>query len=98
MITFAENSLFLLNRLDNNIKHFKLFYDGMHYVGEKRFDTLDDLVADGLMHFYVELKARDYLESLSNEANNAELPYIVPTSSKKHPIRTQKTQIDEKVR
>ena len=35
----------------------KLYYDGQHYVGEKRFDTIQDLVADGLITFYLESKA-----------------------------------------
>ncbi len=38
-------------------KNFKLYYDGQHYVGEKRFDTIQDLVADGLITFYLEAKA-----------------------------------------
>ena len=38
-------------------KNFKLYYDGQHYVGEKRFDTIQDLVADGLITFYLESKA-----------------------------------------
>ena len=44
-------------RFEGVTKNFKLYYDGQHYVGEKRFDTIQDLVADGLITFYLESKA-----------------------------------------
>ena len=49
---------------------------GQHYVGEKHFDSLDDLVADGLICFYVHLKAPDYIASLANESHYEESPYM----------------------
>ena len=45
-------------------------------MGEKRFDTVHDLVADGLIHFYIELRAADYISTLSNESNYEESPYL----------------------
>lgn len=45
-------------------------------MGEKRFDTVYDLVADGLIHFYIELRAADYIKELSNESNYEESPYM----------------------
>ena len=45
-------------------------------MGEKRFDTVYDLVADGLIHFYIELKAADYIKQLSNESTYEESPYM----------------------
>ena len=70
---------------EGQTKNFKLFndVDGQHYVGEKRFDTVHDLVADGLIHFYVEAKASDYIAKLSNESNYAESPYLAYTAKKK---------------
>ena len=69
----------------------------MHYVGEKRFDTVHDLVADGLIHFYVELKAADYIASLSNESNYAESPYLAYTARKKRLERSQKSNSSKKL-
>ena len=45
-------------------------------MGEKRFDTVYDLVADGLIHFYIELRAADYIKQLANELPYEESPYM----------------------
>lgn len=63
----------------------------MHYVGEKRFETVYDLVADGLIHFYVECKAADYIAKLSNESNYAESPYLAYSTKKKRMQKSRKT-------
>jgi len=70
-------------RFDGVTKNFKLYYDNQHYVGEKRFDTMQDLVADGLITFYLESKAADYIASLSSESNYAESPYVAYNTQKK---------------
>jgi len=36
-------------RIFGKVHHYKLFYDGQHYVSQKRFNTINDLVADGLV-------------------------------------------------
>ena len=64
------------SRFDAQTKNFKLYYDGLHYVGEKRFETVELLVADGLIHFYLESRAADYIASLSEESNYAQSPYL----------------------
>jgi len=71
------------SRFDGVTKNFKLYYDNQHYVGEKRFDTMQDLVADGLITFYLESKAADYIASLSSESNYAESPYVAYNTQKK---------------
>ena len=58
-------------------KNFKLYFDGQHYVGEKRFDSIQDLVADGLITFYLESKASDYISMMSTPSNYADSPYQV---------------------
>ena len=68
--------LFFFHRFNGETKNFKLYFDGQHFVGEKRFDTVYDLVADGLIHFYIELKAADYIKQLSNESTYEESPYM----------------------
>lgn len=70
-------------RFDGVTKNFKLYYDNQHYVGEKRFDTMQDLVADGLITFYLESKAADYIASLSSQSNYAESPYVAYNTQKK---------------
>ena len=66
----------LFTRFNGETKNFKLYYDGQHFVGEKRFDTVYDLVADGLIHFYIELRAADYIKQLSSESTYEESPYM----------------------
>ncbi|XP_071543365.1 N-chimaerin-like [Panulirus ornatus] len=72
-------------RFNNQIKHFRLFFDGKkHYVGEKRFDTLHDLVADGLVTMYIELKAGEHLKNIA-AGSYVNSPYYTLTKSiRKH--------------
>jgi len=52
-------------------KNFKLYFDdgdNAHFVAEKRFDSVYDLVADGLITMYVEANAKDYIDHMSLEA------------------------------
>lgn len=64
-------------RFNKVTKNFKLFYDGhKHFVGEKRFDTVHDLVADSLITLYLELHAADYIASLGNQQRYEESPYM----------------------
>lgn len=58
-------------------------------MGEKRFDTVYDLVADGLIHFYIELRAADYIKELSNESNYEESPYMAYNQCR---LRHEKTK------
>lgn len=39
----------MIFRIFGKVHHYKLFYDGQHYVSQKRFNTINDLVADGLV-------------------------------------------------
>ncbi|XP_076069460.1 N-chimaerin-like isoform X2 [Oratosquilla oratoria] len=52
-------------RYNGKIKHYRLYYDGKHYVGEKRFDTIHDLVADGLVMLHMEMHAGDYMKTIA---------------------------------
>lgn len=55
-------------RINNEPKHYRLYYDRQekqHYVGEKRFDTVHDLVEDGLITMYVEFNERDYISQMT---------------------------------
>eukprot|EP00057_Strongylocentrotus_purpuratus_P029869 XP_780071.3 PREDICTED: beta-chimaerin isoform X2 [Strongylocentrotus purpuratus] len=63
----ARGSFTLGLRLLGATKHFRLYFDGQHYVADKRFDTVHDLVADGLITMYVETKAADYIGRIEFE-------------------------------
>ncbi|XP_069156970.1 N-chimaerin-like isoform X1 [Procambarus clarkii] len=83
----AEGFCTLSMRFNNQIKHFRLYYDGKkHYVGEKRFDTLHDLVADGLVTLYIELKAGERLKTIS-AGSYANSPYYTLTRSIRNHIQ-----------
>ena len=77
-----NDSLFYFScRFDNATKNYKLYYDmnlRQHYVGDKHFDNLSDLVADGLICFYVHLKAAGYIASMNtgDESVYEESPYM----------------------
>ncbi|CAI2349839.1 unnamed protein product [Caenorhabditis sp. 36 PRJEB53466] len=60
---------------DGKVMNYKLYYDGQFYVGEKRFDTMDLLVADGLISMFVDLHASDYIRRMADEAIYEDSPY-----------------------
>lgn len=61
---------------DSQTRNYKLFYDGkQHYVGEKKFDSVHDLVADGLITLYVENNAAEYIRDMADETVYEESPY-----------------------
>ena len=83
-------------RFEGNTKNFKLYYDSQHYVGEKRFDTVHDLVADGLITFYLEAKASNYIAALSSQSNYAESPYVAySTQNAMRRPRSVGSRVDE---
>lgn len=84
-------------RFDSQTKNYKLYYDGLHYVGEKRFETVEQLVADGLIHFYIESRAADYIASLSEESNYAQSPYLAYSVKKKRLQKSRKNAANHKV-
>ncbi|XP_049879517.1 beta-chimaerin [Pectinophora gossypiella] len=63
-------------RFDDKIHHYKLYYDGTHYIKDKRYDTIYDLVADGLITCHMELKAHHILEMINSRASYTESPYV----------------------
>ncbi|KAH9509786.1 N-chimaerin [Bulinus truncatus] len=91
----APDAFTLAIRFDGETKNYKLYYDGQHFVGEKRFDSIHDLVADGLIHFYIELRAADYIKTLSQESNYEESPYMAYNMKRK---RMGKSKTDANVK
>ncbi|XP_041104978.1 beta-chimaerin isoform X2 [Polyodon spathula] len=45
--------------------NYRLFYDGKHFVGEKRFESIHDLVTDGFITLYIETKASEYIAKMT---------------------------------
>ncbi|XP_052002411.1 beta-chimaerin-like isoform X2 [Xyrauchen texanus] len=52
-------------RFGSQTLNYRLFYDGKHFVGEKRFESVHDLVTDGLITLYIETKAAEYIAKMT---------------------------------
>ena len=51
--------------LDGSVKNYRIYYNGTHFIDTKEYDTLEDLVADGLITLYVESRGREHIEAMS---------------------------------
>lgn len=54
------HSCSVASRFGNQTRNFRLYHDGKHFVGEKRFESIHDLVTDALITLYVETKVCAY--------------------------------------
>lgn len=67
-------------RFNGQTKNFRLYFrpsTGKHYVNDaKEFDTVHDLVADGIITLYVELHGAEYIANLSEQCKYEESPYM----------------------
>ena len=69
-------------RFDNRTKHYKIYYKPSwgHYLKEdfKRFDTIDDLTADGLVNFYMQKNASSIIADMMTQTktNYQQSPYM----------------------
>lgn len=52
-------------RFGTQTRNFRLYHDGKHFVGEKRFESIHDLVTDGLITLYIETKAAEYIAKMT---------------------------------
>ncbi|KAF7635328.1 hypothetical protein Mgra_00005295 [Meloidogyne graminicola] len=71
----SEDAFTLHVVFDGVVNNYKLFYDGAHYIGTKRYDSIETLVEDGLISMYVEKHASNYINSMANEAVYELSPY-----------------------
>ncbi|XP_013167709.1 PREDICTED: beta-chimaerin [Papilio xuthus] len=72
-----HNDFFTLTwRFNDKIHHYKLYYDGTHYIKDKRYDTIYDLVADGLITCHMEIKAHHILEMINSRTSYTDSPYV----------------------
>ncbi|XP_076328852.1 N-chimaerin-like isoform X2 [Tachypleus tridentatus] len=70
-------------RFEGVTKNYRLYYDGQHYVGDKKFDTVHDLVADGLITLYLEAHAGEYIAKMCVQSRYEQSPYVTLNSYKR---------------
>ena len=59
------------------MRHYRLFYNGQHYVDKRKcFDTVEDLVTDGIITLYLEMKAGSYIRLMYNTCSYEKSPYV----------------------
>lgn len=66
-------------RFNNRTKHYKIYYKNCgHYLKEdlKRFESVHDLVADGLINFYIQAHAAPIIKSMITQTNYQQSPYM----------------------
>lgn len=69
-------------RFSNRTKHYKIYYksNSGHFLKEdfKRFETIHDLVADGLVNFYMQIHAAPIIQSMMSQTKSSyqQSPYM----------------------
>ncbi|CAF0803812.1 unnamed protein product [Rotaria sp. Silwood1] len=94
------DSYTLAIKFNGEVKNYKLYFDSQtstHYVGEKHFDTLNDLVHDGLISFYLESKASDYIALMAcdSQCYTNESPYGQYKAQLLHRAQTQNNTFNQ---
>lgn len=69
------SSSFCLFRFGHQTLNYRLFYDGKHFVGEKRFESVHDLVTDALITLYIETRAAEYIAKMTTNPIYEHLGY-----------------------
>ncbi|ETN72322.1 hypothetical protein RB195_011894 [Necator americanus] len=77
----SQDAFTLCMMFDGRVLNYKLYYDGTHYVGEKRFETMELLVADGLISMFMDKHASDYIKRMADEAIYEHSPYMQYTKT-----------------
>lgn len=78
----ADDYYTLSLRFNGKIKHFKIYYKANygHFLTEdgKRFESIHDLVADGLVNFYMQVHAAPIIKSMFTQTKNCfqQSPYM----------------------
>ncbi|CAL8307396.1 unnamed protein product [Merluccius merluccius] len=85
-------------RFRNQTKNFRLYHDGKHFVAEKRFESIHDLVTDGLITLYIETKAAEYIAKMTINPIYEHVGYttlsLEPALKKQLPPRSPPNQPD----
>lgn len=78
----ANDHYTLSLRFGKRTKHFKIYFkpNWGHFLKEdfKRFDTIHDLVADGLVNFYMQIHAAPIIQAMMSQTRNCyqQSPYM----------------------
>lgn len=78
----AKNYFTLSLRFDDKTKHFKIYFKETfgHYLREKskRYDTVHELVADGLVNFYMKIHAAPIIQQMMTQTKQSyqQSPYM----------------------
>nr|XP_061802327.1 N-chimaerin isoform X2 [Nerophis lumbriciformis] len=78
-------------RFGSQTRNFRLYHDGKHFVGEKRFESIHDLVTDGLITLYIETKAAEYIAKMTINPIYEHVGYTTlnqETTLKKHLVHS----------
>lgn len=69
--------VFIFFSFNNKVSHYKLYYDGQFYVraSDKRYDSVKELVADGLVTLHMEQYASHYIERM-HQHSYEQSPYM----------------------
>lgn len=76
----------ILNVYCYNFTFDRLYNDGQFYVGEKKFDSLSELVADGLITMHLEIKAGEYIHLMCRATNYEQSPYFTLNEKKRQTL------------
>ncbi|KAK9503945.1 hypothetical protein O3M35_010397 [Rhynocoris fuscipes] len=92
-----DNPTYTLSlKFRGKIKHYRLYYDGQHYVRGKRFDSVEELVADGLVTMHIEAEAGTYIQLMCDVAKYERSPaYMTLNRFKKRTQPIQPIKPDE---
>uniref|UniRef100_A0A8C4TGC2 Chimerin 2 n=1 Tax=Erpetoichthys calabaricus TaxID=27687 RepID=A0A8C4TGC2_ERPCA len=82
-------------RFGSQTLNYRLFYDGKHFVGEKRFESINDLVTDALITLYIEAKASEYISKMTTNPIYEHVGYATQLREKVT-RRLSKTRQDSK--
>ncbi|KAE8739615.1 hypothetical protein FOCC_FOCC014880 [Frankliniella occidentalis] len=75
-------------RFNKKVSHYKLYFDGQFYVraNDKRYESVKDLVADGLVTLHMEQNAAHYIERM-HQHSYEQSPYMTLNKLKRRVLR-----------
>lgn len=82
-------------RFRRKVKHYRLYYDGQHYVKDKKFDTVTELVRDGLVTLHLEAEAGSYIQLMCDVAKYEKSPAYLTLSRYKRRTQPLKSTEEE---
>lgn len=89
----CNNADVLFFSFNNKVSHYKLYYDGQFYVRspDKRYDSVKELVADGLVMLHMEQHAGHYIERM-HQHSYEQSPYMTLNKLKQRAMKKHSTR------